>query len=254
MKKVKFNCQFYISALIIVFVFMLNLGCKPELSPAQVIANECIEAHGGVNYDKLKIGFDFRDKNYTIEKDGDKFIYERIGKDSLGNEIKDVFNNSGLVRFIAGKKVELPDSMVAKYKNSINSVVYFTLLPKPLNDEAVNIDLIGESSIGADKYHKLKVTFKEENGGKDHDDVYIYWINKLTKTMDYFAYSYKVDGGGIRFREAINSQKIGGVRFQDYINYAPTDSSYSLENLYKAFTEGKLQEFSRIENLNLKVN
>ncbi len=254
MKKENFCLRFNISIVITLLTLTFYISCKPKLSPAQVIVNECIEAHGGAKYDKLKIGFDFRDKHYTIEKDGTTFIYERIGKDSLGNEIKDAYNNVGLERFIAGKKVTLQDSMIVKYKNSINSVVYFTLLPQPLNDEAVNLELIGESTIGADKYHKLKVTFKQENGGKDHDDIFIYWINQRTKTMDYFVYSYKVDGGGIRFREAIKSQNIGGIRYQDYINYAPVDSSYSLENLNKAYSDGTLQEFSRIENLNMKAN
>ena len=145
--------------------------------------------------------------------------------------------------------------MVNKYKNSINSVVYFALLPNPLNDKAVNKTFIGETTIGGQKYDKIKLTFNPENGGKDHEDVYIYWINQNSKLMDYFAYSYKVDGGGIRFRERINAENINGIRIQNYINYAPIDNTtYSLENLDKAFVEGYLREFSRIENLNLKAN
>lgn len=229
------------------------ISCKPKPDKAQLIVNECIEAHGGKAYESFDISFDFRDKHYNLKNTNGNFIYERIGKDSISNEIKDVFTNEKLERFIAGKKIELADSMAEKYKNSINSVAYFTLLPKPLNDEAVNKTYIGEGQIGGQKYHKIKVTFNKEKGGKDHDDEYIYWINQSTKTMDYFVYSYSVDGGGIRFREAIKSEKIGNIRFQDYINYAPTDSSYTLENMDKAFSDGKLQEFSRIENVGLKV-
>jgi hypothetical protein len=238
--------------LFLLLSFCIIISCNKKPDKAQLIVNECIEAHGGKAFESLNISFDFRDKHYNLKNTKGDFLYERIGKDSVGNEIKDIFTNTKLERFIAGKKVAIADSMASKYKNSINSVAYFTLLPKPLNDDAVNKSYIGESQIGGQNYHKIKVTFNSENGGKDHDDVYVYWINQAAKTMDYFAYSYKVDGGGVRFREVIKSENIGGIRFQNYINYAPIDSSYSLENMDQAFTEGKLQEFSRIENLNLK--
>ncbi|MES2795422.1 MAG: DUF6503 family protein [Bacteroidota bacterium] len=237
----------------IVLVFGIT-NCKSKPDKAQQIINESIKAHGGEHYDQLKVSFDFRDKHYKIDKDGDQFTYIRIGKDTSGNEIKDVFSNEGLIRFVANKQIELADSMAKKYKNSINSVVYFALLPKPLNDEAAIKTYLGEGQIGADHYHKIKVTFQQENGGKDHEDEFVYWINKATNLMDYFVYSYKTDGGGIRFRERIKSQSVAGVRFQDYINYAPIDSTYSLQDFDIAFSEGKLREFSRIENLNLKVD
>lgn len=231
-----------------------NLSCKKEKSKAEIIVDECIAAHGGKNYNQLNISFDFRDKTYKIIKNDNDFIYERIGKDSLNNEIKDIYKNETFVRTIAGKETPVADSMVTKYKNSINSVIYFALLPKPLNDDAVQKIYLGEGTIGGQKYHKIKVTFTQENGGKDHDDEYVYWINQQSKLMEYFAYSYKVDGGGIRFREMIKADTIAGIRFQNYINYAPIDSTFSLENLDKAFAEGKLREFSRIENVNIKEN
>lgn len=37
--------------------------------------------------------------------------------------------------------------------------------------------------------------------------------------MDFLAYEYNVNGGGVLFREAFNSRMIEGMRFQDYINY-----------------------------------
>lgn len=238
--------------ILIFTVIICTISCKKEKTKAEQIIDECIVNHGGTNYDHINLSFDFRDKTYKVLKKEGDFKYERIGKDSLGNEIRDIFTNESFERTIAGKKVNLVDSMVTKYKNSINSVIYFAMLPQPLNDPAVIKTYLGEGTLGGQKYHKLKITFKPENGGKDHEDVYIYWINQQTKLMEYFAYSYKVDGGGIRFRESIKSQTIAGIRFQDYINYSPTDSTYSLENLDKAFTDGKLQELSRIENVNFK--
>lgn len=250
----KFTLSKFFAYFLLIITIFVQFNCAKKKDKAQLIVDSCIVAHGGENYNHLKFSFDFRDKTYKIEKNDDKFTYQRIGKDSLGKEIIDIFTNNGLERTIAGKKVQLPDSMATKYKNSINSVVYFTLLPNPLNDAAVNKTYIGETTIGGQKYDKIKVTFSQENGGKDHEDEYIYWINQKTKLMDFFAYSYKVDGGGIRFRESIKAENINGIRLQNYINYAPIDTTYSIENLDKAYMEGKLQEFSRIENLNFKLN
>ncbi len=230
---------------------LLFWACKKELTQAEIIVNECIVAHGGENFNQINIGFDFRDKHYKLQKNGKDYVYERIAKDTAGVVTKDVFTNTKFERTLAGKAVPLADSMVQKYKNSINSVIYFMLLPQPLNDAAVQKTYLGQGTIGGQKYHKIEVRFNAENGGKDHEDIYVYWINQKTKTMDYFAYSYKVDGGGIRFREAIKAETIAGIRYQNYINYAPIDTTYSLQNLDKAFTEGKLREFSRIENNNI---
>ncbi len=87
------------------------------------------------------------------------------------------------------------------YSNSVNSVAYFALLPFRLNDAAVNKRYIGTSEIKGEPYFEIEVTFQQKGGGKDHDDVFIYWIHQQHFTMDYLAYSFIVDGGGTRFRK-----------------------------------------------------
>ena len=37
--------------------------------------------------------------------------------------------------------------------------------------------------------------------------------------MDYFAYDFETDDSGTRFREAYNARTVGGIRFQDYLNF-----------------------------------
>jgi hypothetical protein len=234
-------------------VLIISISCKKEPTIAEKIVNACINAHGGSAYEKLHISFDFRDKSYQIKLNKKEFEYIRIAKDSTNIITKDVFTNNTFERYIADKQIVVADTMIEKYKNSINSVAYFTLLPKPLNDDAVNKTYLGETVIKGKIYHKIKITFGKKNGGKDHDDQYIFWISKATNLLDYFAYSYKVDGGGIRFREKIKAENIAGVRFQDYINYEPNDSKIALENTEKAFLDGKMKELSRIENKNIKV-
>ena len=69
--------------------------------------------------------------------------------------------------------VQVPDSMAHKYANSINSVHYFAYLPFGLNDAAVNKKLLGETTIRAQDYYLIQVTFDQKNGGDDYDGRFI---------------------------------------------------------------------------------
>ena len=59
-----------------------------------------------------------------------------------------------------------------------------------------------------------------------------------------------MSGGGVRFRSAYNSRKVGGIIFQDYINFKAAVGT-PLANLPKLFEQGKLKELSRIETKNV---
>lgn len=242
-----------IPSLFVVIFFSCQSG-----DPAQTIIDKSIAYHGGDAYEKVNLEFDFRDKHYILQKNGGDFHYERIQKDSTGTEIRDILTNASFYRTIDGKTQTLPDSTSEKYKNSLNSVVYFVLLPQPLRDPAVQKEYLGEVTIKGKIYDKIKISFAQEGGGKDHEDIYAFYFDKEDASMDYFAYLYYVNETGMRFREAYNAQRIGGILVQDYINLAPADSTLavtietllSLDSLYR---ESKLKEFSRIENKGLKV-
>ncbi|MDX1278846.1 DUF6503 family protein, partial [Oceanihabitans sediminis] len=124
-----------------------------------------------------------------------------------------------------------------------------------LNDPAVNKKYLGEVSIKEKNYHKVQVTFNEEGGGEDHDDVFVYWVNTETFTVDYLAYSFKEYTGdlGLRFREAYNSRTVNGLRFVDYNNFKTEDKSLQLFDLDKVFENDKLKLLSKIELKNISV-
>lgn len=226
--------------------------------PAQTIIDKSIAYHGGDAYNKVNLEFDFRDKHYIVQKNGGDFHYERIQKDSTGTEIRDILTNTSFYRTIDGKTLTLPDSTSEKYKNSLNSVVYFVLLPQPLSDPAVQKEYLGEVTIKGKIYDKIKITFAQEGGGKDHEDVYAYYFDKQDASMDYFAYLYYVNEKGMRFRESYNPQRVGGILVQDYVNLAPIDSTLAVTNetllsLDSLYQQGRMKEFSRIENKGFKV-
>jgi hypothetical protein len=235
---------------ILALLVFINYACKPT---AQSIVDECIEVYGGKKYDDLDAAFDFRKMHYTIKNINGKYTYTRMQIDSSGHKIEDVVTNDSFERKIDGVKTSVPDSMAAKYTSSVNSVAYFFLLPKPLNDPAVSKELVGTSKIKGKEYDKIKVKFSEEGGGKDHQDVFMYWIEKKSKSMDYFAYSYETNGGGIRFREAFNQKTQNGIKYSDYRNYGFEDLKTKLEDLDVLFEQNKIPLKSEIINLNVII-
>jgi len=234
-------------------MLLFFLSCQsPKSENAEEIIQKALHQSG---FDKLSfsVDFDFRDYQYTLTRKPSFYSFSRstIQKDV---EVKDVMTSSKpLQRFIDGKVIQLSDSLQRVYSNSLNSVMYFFQLPKPLQDTAAINELVGAVVIHGDTYWTLKVTFKEEGGGEDFQDEYRYWINQKNHEIDYLAYNYLTDGGGTRFRRAINKRKIVGIFFQDYVNYKPFQKFEQLDSLPSLFEQEELEQVSLIENKNIRV-
>ncbi len=234
-------------------------GCSSETTnsntadaKAQEIVDKAIEAHGGQAYHSAAFEFDFRDRHYSWQRNPDHYVYTRTFQDSLG-VLKDVLiNSSQLTRTLNGDTVALTSEWQTKYANSVNSVLYFIQLPYQLNDPAVNKKYLGEETIKGEPYHKIEITFDQQGGGKDYEDVFVYWFHQRTFFLDYFAYYYNTDETGVRFREAYNRQKVGGIVFQDYVNYEPVDTTATVYQQAELFEKGQLKELSRIENKDIQ--
>ena len=239
----------------IVILFGL-ISCKqnePTKISAQHIVDKSIAVSGGELYKTSDISFDFRDRKYILERIDGKKILKRIKKNDTLNLV-DIKTAQGFERYVDGKLAQIPDSLANSYANSVNSVHYFAYLPYGLNDQAVIKEFLDEVVIKDKKYHKIKVTFKQENGGDDFDDVYIYWFNTKTYKPDYLAYEFHVNGGGLRFREAFNERAINGIRFVDYINLKPIKENPSIYDMDSLFEKGELEVLSKIELRNISVN
>ena len=247
---------------ILVLVVSLSLvACKENTKSSNVedltaneIVDKSIEVSGGSKFDKSIISFDFRDMFYSAKRNNGKFQLKRkFTKDN--DTIVDILSNNGFERLVNENITAVEDSMVPRYSASVNSVHYFSVLPYGLNDKAVNKSLLGDETIKHKRYYKIKVTFSEDGGGEDFDDVFVYWVNQKTFKVDYLAYSYKEDSGiGMRFREAYNERFIDDLRFVDYNNFKSEDKLIQLEYLAKAFEQDQLELLSKIELENVKVD
>ena len=236
------------------FFSLLLLSCQEEqgVSEADKIIATAIEKAGGERYENSDIEFRFRENFYTSSRKNGLFEFTRLRKDSLG-VIRDVLNNEGIRSFREDREVVMPDSVSAAIAESVNSVHYFLQLPFGLEDDAVITELVGQDTINNKIYHEIKVTFEQEGGGEDHEDVYMYWVEKDDLPVDYLSYMFFINEGGIRFRKAVNPRVVGGIRFVDYENYKTEELSTPLEQLDDLLQKGQLTKVSQIENEILKV-
>lgn len=230
-------------------------GKELALSGAQRHLAAAREAHGSDLLDHSTLEFDFRDYHYKMARNEGMYQYERLFTDTSGRQIRDVLTNDNFTRTVGGEQVPLTEKKKNAYSNSVNSVMYFATLPYSLDDPAVQSAYLGEVTIKDTTYHKIRVTFREEGGGKDHEDEFIYWIRQGTYFVDYLAYNYQTDGGGARFRVAYNERTIDGVRFVDYENLKPVPKTMAVESFDSLYQAGKMKQVSVIEteNVALKV-
>ncbi|PWG04363.1 DUF6503 family protein [Polaribacter aquimarinus] len=235
---------------ILLSVFIISCQSpKKELS-AQEIIDKSILYSGTDKVANSEIKFKFRDKSY--------FAYRQNGNFKLIREfdsIIDGLTNEGFQRFINLEKQELSKEDASKYANSVNSVHYFSVLPFGLNDKAVHKKLLSSSTIKGKEYYKIEITFSEDGGGEDFEDVFIYWIGKDDFLVDYLAYSYHTNGGGKRFRVLKEQCIKNGIRFVDYHNYKPLNISISLIDIDKAFENNQLKKVSEIvlKDISVKI-
>lgn len=238
-----------VRTLIVILSIAVLSGCQEDNRKppdVQALIDSSIQVAGGEYYQNSDVRFLFRDKAYEAQLRGNKKTLKRVTfkPDSL---IEDIKTGKTFSRLVNGEAVVLPDSLAGNYANSVNSVHYFAYLPYGLNDPAVKKRLLGRSQIDGEDYYEIEVTFTEEGGGSDYEDVYVYWINTATMKPDYLAYEFHTDDGGFRFREAYNERYIGGLRFVDYKNYEPATRQVIVSDLDSLFVRGELKLLSEIK-------
>ena len=241
-----------INGLLVLLAAVIALqGCS-SFSKEQRIIDRAIEAHGGELYQGVRITFDFRNIHYQILKTPSRFEYSREFSDSTGLVV-DVLNSADFVRTVNGAETVLTEERKQAYSNSVNAVAYFAFLPYGLNDPAARKQWVGGTELDGNTYDVVKVTFSEEGGGEDFEDEFLYWINKENNRMDYLAYSYHTEGGGVRFRKAVNSRVINGIRIQDYQNYTSADRGTSIGDMEDLYKSGQLELLSEIILENVQI-
>lgn len=243
-----------VRSFLIIFSLILLISCKPEETKltAQQIIDKSIEVSGVQKVSNATISFDFRNRNYRALRYNGKFALERITKTD-SSDVKDVLFNDGFQRYINNLPYAVVDSMALKYSESVNSVHYFSVLPYGLNDGAVQKKLLEGVEIKGKEYYKVEITFQQEGGGVDFEDVFVYWISKESFQIDYLSYLFHVNGGGKRFRSVNKEQTVEGIRFANYDNHKPNNPNIDVRAMDVAYEKGELTKVSEINLENIQV-
>jgi hypothetical protein len=254
-------------ALYTLFLATLLGACQSEPSPrstardsaaradslsADAVLERAIAAHGGDVLDRAVVSFRFRGDRYRLRQDDGRFRFQRTYADSTGRTVREVLSNDSLYRAVDGERVALSDDERQTVETTVNSVSYFALLPHPLGDPAVQARYSALETIDGADYHRIRVTFQQEGGGRDWEDVFLYWFRTDTYAMDFLSYAFGLAPGetdrGTRFREAYNVRTIEGVRVADYRNYTrdalPVDQ---MERYPQLWMQDSLRLVSTIE-------
>lgn len=259
MSKQKTSHQLTMSKLTSIFIFMYLLlslsACQTDkkkgaeedkatgpLSASDII-QKAIDASGKQKVEDHRIVFEFRDKTYISEGICGRFKFTRI---DTSRQVKDVFFKDSLRRSVKGKAVRLADTTATAIKSSINSVNYFVHLPYRLKDPAVKAKRLADDTIADTPYYQLEINFRKASGGEDHQDIYRYWFDKKDHGMDYLAYKFFTNDGGMRFRVKKAESKMNDIVFQDYDNLKPKVDSLSFDNISEAYEKGQLEKVSEI--------
>jgi hypothetical protein len=235
-------------------LFLAWGGCQSPQAPpdAAVVIDSARVAHGAPVLDRATVTFKFRGDDYHIHQDEGRFHYRRTYTDSLDRSVTAGLTQDGVYRVVEGDTVSLSASERASVKTAVNSVTYFTLLPEPLDEPAVQPTYSGRDTIDGVPYHRIKVTFRQDGGGDDWQDVFVYWFHADTYAMDFLAYAYGLgpdeEDVGTRFREAYNVRRVNGVRMADYFNYTvDTLSTDRMAQYPTLWEQGEPELVSRIE-------
>ena len=216
-----------------------------SLSFIDSLLQAAVVASGTHLLDSATVAYRFRQNSMGYDRRGDAFVYTRTYTDSSGNTITDILSNTGLQRTVNDEPRGLSPKQAATASEQVNSVTYFALLPRFLLDPAVNASYDGLDTVSQTLYHRIRVSFAEEMGGTDFEDEFLYWFDANDLSLDFLAYAYATNGGGVRLREAFNERRPAGVRISDYRNYrADPENSVPLDGMMHRFRRGELKLLS----------
>ncbi len=219
---------------------------ESEVDSAHWVIQKSIDYHGG-NFTGKTLQFEFREKRYKgIFSKKETLMVRSFTKND--SSYVDSISNDKAIRTLQNQNVDLSEKKNSAIVNAVNSVFYFVMLPSKLKDPAVVSEYLGIENSNTGSYHKVAVSFKQDGGGDDFQDKFMYWFDAQTFQMTFLAYSYETNGGGIRFRSVEKEHKLpSGYVLQDYVNYKTDSLGTKLEDLLTFHSSKRLKKISTIK-------
>ncbi len=230
-------------------------GATPQSRVA--IVDRAIEHHGGEIYRHSETRLDLCSKSgcfhVVANLDGDRWAYTVSGR-SGDSRLQVHSADDALTVRRDGAEEAVAANRERRHRDWAMARVYFCFLPFRLNDPGVFKHDLGLVDWDGRRLHKVKVTF-QAGSSTDAGDQYMYWFDHETARLEYFAYSYDDNGGGIRFRRAVRHRRVGGLLFFDQENLGVDGSGLSVDAIDAAYVRAAMRQVStvRLEGIEVRA-
>ncbi len=221
------------------------------------IVDAAIRHHGGDAYTKSLTSLTLSSRSgsfgLTVRVDGGSYEYTVVGQTSEGATRRVLAGNDRLEVWLDGKGVPVAADEEQRWRDFAGARVYFCFLPYRLNDDSVYKEDLGPETWAGRELHKVKVTFGL-GSSSDASDEYLYWFDAESGRLEQFAYSFKGNPGGLRFRRLFNYRRVGGILFFDQENLGVEAAALSVDRISPDFVEGRMRLVSTVTLTDLEVS
>ncbi len=232
----------------------IRLATVGEPVQRLAIVDRAIAFHGGDLYrstSELDICSKSGCFHLRVRLDGGAYEH-RVAGDVRGGRLEVRSTHDTLEAWRDGEPVAIEPGEERSYRDWAMARVYFPFLPYRLNDPSVLKQDLGTVDWQGRTLQRVKVTFEAESS-TDASDEYMYWLDPATGRVELFAYSYLTDGGGLRFRRAVDHRRVGGILFFDQENLGVEGEGLTVDRIDPAYVASEMRHISTLRLKNIRV-
>jgi len=249
----------FVAALAVVLPSLV-VATEPSTEPSTdmpPIVAKSIDFHGGEALHDARVSLTLASASGSSRivawTDGEGFDYVVSSTNRDGEEMRVRFSNTDgdnrVEQWLDGEPVEMDAEGAGWAERWLMARVYFPFLPFRLADPGVYFQDLGTETWGDRDLHRVKVTF-EPGSSPDADDEFLYWFDPDSGRMEQFAYSFHTGNGGLRLRQAIDFQRVGGILFSDQanlgVNFPEGGPAQPVDVITPAFAAEEMERVSTV--------
>ncbi|MFP3941178.1 MAG: DUF6503 family protein [Thermoanaerobaculia bacterium] len=222
------------------------------------IVVQAIEHHGGDLYESTESSFEIASASgaFRVEVRRDGGLYRHVVEGETPDGLRRVtVTNDSVEVTVDGEPVRVQEDREQGWRNHVDARVWFPFLPYGLAGDGVYLHDRGlvewpvEEGAGARELREVKVTF-QPGSSSGAEDEYLFWFDLETGRMEQFAYSF---AGGLRFRQAFDFRRVGGILFADNENYGVDGEGYRVDQVTPEFVAEEMELVSTIRLRDVEV-
>jgi hypothetical protein len=198
------------------------------------IVAKAMEFHGNEMFQSAALSMTITSLSgsFRIESSRENGRFEYIVTDPRSQR-RVLLNNEIVQEWRNGTEIPLDEEEKRRARAFVDARVFFPLLPFTLNGTDVHFEDFGLDHWNGQDLQKVKVSFTP-GSSNDADDSYMFWFDPDTGRVEQFGYDFS---GGLRYRKAVEFNRVGGILFSNQENYAVDGGRVPVEMLSPEYVE-----------------